>query len=286
MSSIRNIYFEKPIVNRMTQGSIINGCVADAFPGEEVFGLIITPRCDVSHEGKVDSVHYLPVVPFERWFEVIARPIIKDRWKKSILNNINTGFANAKVATDIMSADFSYEELVRICDEKVKKDKDKRSIMSLLDLYFDKDANAFDLFLLDGEKKGKLDDKHELIKYLARLEGNNVAAYYLLEGWPDYGSERHLVVILRDVRRLQYSTAMQIKSGVSEEELESIDLSHNDLYMNKEHSNFYWVMAELNSPFIEHVMQSFVYNFSRIGVDDRPGKTLDYLFNTVKSSIK
>ena len=61
MSSIRNIYFEKPIVNRMTQGSIINGCVADAFPGEEVFGLIITPRCDVSHEGKVDSVHYLPV---------------------------------------------------------------------------------------------------------------------------------------------------------------------------------------------------------------------------------
>ena len=81
MSSIRNIYFEKPIVNRMTQGSIINGCVADAFPGEEVFGLIITPRCDVSHEGKVDSVHYLPVVPFERWFEVIARPIIKEIWK-------------------------------------------------------------------------------------------------------------------------------------------------------------------------------------------------------------
>ena len=56
MPSIRNIYFEKPIVNRMTQGSIINGCVADAFPGEEVFGLIITPRCDISHDGKVDSV--------------------------------------------------------------------------------------------------------------------------------------------------------------------------------------------------------------------------------------
>ena len=76
MSSIRNIYFEKPIVNRMTQGSIINGCVADSFPNEEVYGLIITPRCDVCHEGKVDSVHYLPVVPFERWFEIIAKPKI------------------------------------------------------------------------------------------------------------------------------------------------------------------------------------------------------------------
>jgi len=97
MSSIRNIYFEKPIVNRMTQGSIINGCVADAFPGEEVFGLIITPRCDVSHEGKVDSVHYLPVVPFERWFEIIAKPKIKDIWKKSLLNKLDSKFKNAKV---------------------------------------------------------------------------------------------------------------------------------------------------------------------------------------------
>lgn len=286
MSSIRNIYFEKPIVNRMTQGSIINGCVADAFPGEEVFGLIITPRCDVSHEGKVDSVHYLPVVPFERWFEIIAKPKIKDIWKKSLLNKLDSKFKNAKVGKEVMSANFSYEDLISICDAKVNKENDKKDIKGLLDSYFEKNEDDFDLFLLDAETKGIFDKKHELFKYLLRLEGNNIPPYYLLESWLDFGIDKHLVVLLRDVHRVQFSTAMRIKEGVFESEFTELDLKYNDLFLQNDPKNFFWVQAEINSPFIEHIMQAFVYNFSRIGVDDRPGKTIDYLFNSVKTTIQ
>ena len=286
MSSIRNIYFEKPIVNRMTQGSIINGCVADAFPGEEVFGLIITPRCDVSHEGKVDSVHYLPVVPFERWFEIIAKPKIKDIWKKSLLNKLDSKFKNAKVGKEVMSANFSYEDLISICDAKVNKENDKKDIKGLLDSYFEKNEDDFDLFLLDAETKGIFDKKHELFKYLLRLEGNNIPPYYLLESWLDFGIDKHLVVMLRDVHRVQFSTAMRIKEGVFESEFTELDLKYNDLFLQNDPKNFFWVQAEINSPFIEHIMQAFVYNFSRIGVDDRPGKTIDNLFNSVKTTIQ
>lgn len=286
MSSIRNIYFEKPIVNRMTQGSIINGCVADAFPGEEVFGLIITPRCDVSHEGKVDSVHYLPVVPFERWFEIIAKPKIKDIWKKSLLNKLDSKFKNAKVGKEVMSANFTYEDLISICDAKVNKENDKKDIKGLLDSYFEKNEDDFDLFLLDAETKGIFDKKHELFKYLLRLEGNNIPPYYLLESWLDFGIDKHLVVMLRDVHRVQFSTAMRIKEGVFESEFTELDLKYNDLFLQNDPKKFFWVQAEINSPFIEHIMQAFVYNFSRIGVDDRPGKTIDYLFNSVKTTIQ
>ncbi len=286
MSSIRNIYFEKPIVNRMTQGSIINGCVADAFPGEEVFGLIITPRCDVSHEGKVDSVHYLPVVPFERWFEIIAKPKIKDIWKKSLLNKLDSKFKNAKVGKEVMSANFSYEDLISICDAKVNKENDKKDIKGLLNSYFEKNEDDFDLFLLDAETKGIFDKKHELFKYLLRLEGNNIPPYYLLESWLDFGIDKHLVIMLRDVHRVQFSTAMRIKEGVFESEFTELDLKYNDLFLQNDPKNFFWVQAEINSPFIEHIMQAFVYNFSRIGVDDRPGKTIDYLFNSVKTTIQ
>ena len=286
MSSIRNIYFEKPIVNRMTQGSIINGCVADAFPDEEVFGLIITPRCDVSHEGKVVSVHYLPVVPFERWFEIIAKPKIKDIWKKSLLNKLDNKFKNAKVGKEVMSANFSYEDLISICDAKVNKENDKKDIKGLLDSYFEKNEDDFDLFLLDAETKGIFDKKHELFKYLLRLEGNNIPPYYLLESWLDFGIDKHLVVMLRDVHRVQFSTAMRIKEGVFESEFTELDLKYNDLFLHNDPKNFFWVQAEINSPFIEHIMQAFVYNFNRIGVDDRPGKTIDYLFNSVKTTIQ
>ena len=285
MSSIRNIYFEKPIVNRMTQGSIINGCVADAFPGEEVYGLIITPRCDVSHDGKVDSVHYLPVVPFERWFEVIAKPIIKEIWKKSIYSDLNTQFKNAKIGVNVMDTRLTYDDLLKICNENVKNNSIKDKIIDLLNSYFDKEDNFnFNYHLLDGENKDK--KKNELIKYLVRLEGNNIPPFYLLEAWHDYGEEKHLVVLLREVHRIQFAIAMNIKSGIPESMLTEIDLKYNDLFLKNDPKNFFWVQAEINSPFIEHIMQAFVYNFSRIGVDDRPGKTLDYLFNSVKTTIK
>lgn len=284
MSSIRYTYFEKPIVNRMTQGSIINGCVADAFPGEEVFGLIITPRCDVSHEGKVDSVHYLPVVPFERWFEVVAKPKIKEIWKKSIYGQLNDQFKSTKIGDDVMGAGFTYDDLLKICDEKVKKKASKEKIKSLLNSYFAHEEDDFNYYLLDGE--GKDEKKHELIKYLSRLEGNNIAPFYLLEAWPDYGIEKHLIVMLREVHRIQFSTAMNIKAGATEAMMADVDLKYNDLFMKNDPNNFFWVHAEVNSPFIEHIMQAFVYNFSRIGVDDRPGKTIDYLFNSVKTTIE
>ena len=230
MSSIRNIYFEKPIVNRMTQGSIINGCVADAFPGEEVFGLIITPRCDVSHEGKVDSVHYLPVVPFERWFEVIARPIIKEIWKKNIYSKLNDQFKSAKIGDNVMDAEFTYDDLLKICNEKVRKDSSKEAIKSLLNSYFSKQEDDFNYYLLDV----KSEKKHELIKYLSRLEGNNIAPFYLLEAWSDYGQEKHLVVLLREVHRIEFSIAMNIKSGFSESMMEGLDLKYNDLFLKND----------------------------------------------------
>ena len=284
MPSIRNIYFEKPIVNRMTQGSIINGCVADAFPGEEVFGLIITPRCDISHDGKVDSVHYLPVVPFERWFEVIAKPKIKETWKKDLYSQLNNKFKSAKIGDDVMGAEFTYDDLLKICNEKIKKDSAKQEIINLLNLYFDKEEDSFNYYLLDAE--GKDEKKHELLKYLVKLEGNNIAPFYLLEAWHDYGQEKHLVVLLREVHRIQFSIAMKIKSGIPESMMTGIDLKYNDLFLKNDPKNFFWVQAEINSPFIEHIMQAFVYNFSRIGVDDRPGKTIDYLFNSVKTTIQ
>lgn len=282
MPSIRNIYFEKPIINRMTQGSIINGCIADAFPNEEVFGLIVTPRCDLSHD-KVDSVHYLPVVPFERWFEVVAKPIIKKTWKKKIYSDLNNLFKREKIGANVMDTELSYDDMLKICNEKVKKESSKKEVIDLLNSYFDKGEDSFNNYLLEGKGNNK---KNELIKYLLRLEGNNIPPFYLLEAWHDYGQEQHLVVLLREVHRIQFPIAMHIKSGIYESMMTETDMKHNDLFFKNDPTNFFWVQAEISSPFIEHIMQAFIYNFSRIGVDDRPGQTIDYLFNSVKTTIK
>lgn len=138
MAANRVLYDYSPLYSKLTQGSIINGCVAEAFPNQEVFGVIVTPRCDLSHEGKVLTVHYVPLVPFELWFDKIAKPIIKEQWKKELANKLDSKFKNAKVGVDVMEANFAYEDLCKIVEQKVIKQRDKIEIKEMLDAFLTK----------------------------------------------------------------------------------------------------------------------------------------------------
>lgn len=283
MTANRVLYDYSPLYSKLTQGSIINGCIAEAFPNKEVFGVIITPRCDLSHDGKVLTVHYVPLVPFELWFDVIAKPIIKEQWKKDLANRLDSKFNNAKVGSNIMEADFTYDDLCKIVEQKVLKQKDKVEINELLDAYFDIKESAFNDYLLDekSHKRG-----HKMFDYFSRLQENSIHPYYLLEGWQEYGENKHLVVMLRDVRRIEYNIAKRIGQGVEESILGLEDTTHNDLFLTPKKNNFYFIQALIASPFIEHIMEAFVYNFSRIGVEDRAGNTFDLLIKSVKTTIE
>lgn len=283
MTANRVLYDYSPLYSKLTQGSIINGCIAEAFPNKEVFGVIITPRCDLSHDGKVLTVHYVPLVPFELWFDVIAKPIIKEQWKKDLANRLDSKFNNAKVGSNIMEADFTYDDLCKIVEHKVLKQKDKVEINELLDAYFDINESAFNDYLLDekSHKRG-----HKMFDYFSRLQENSIHPYYLLEGWQEYGENKHLVVMLRDVRRIEYNIANKIGKGVEESILGLEDTTHNDLFLTPKKNNFYFIQALIASPFIEHIMEAFVYNFSRIGVKDRAGNTFDLLNESVKTTIE
>ncbi len=283
MTVNRILYDYSPLYSKLTQGSIINGCVAEAFPNKEVFGVIITPRCDLSHDGKVLTVHYVPLVPFELWFDVIAKPIIKELWKKDLANKLDSKFNNAKVGSGIMEADFTYDDLRKIVEQKVLKQKDKEEIKILLEAYFDINELALKKYLLDenSHKRG-----HKMFDFFSRLQENSIHSYYLLEGWKEYGENKHLVVMLRDVRRIEYNIANRIGKGVEESNLSLEDTTHSDLFLTAEKNNFYFIQALIASPFIEHIMEAFVYNFSRIGVEDRPGNTFELLNESVKTAIK
>ena len=283
MTANRVLYDYSPLYSKLTQGSIINGCIAEAFPNKEVFGVIITPRCDLSHDGKVLTVHYVPLVPFELWFDVIAKPIIKEQWKKDLANRLDSKFNNAKVGSNIMEANLTYDDLCKIVEQKVLKQKDKVEINELLDAYFDIKESAFNDYLLDekSHKRG-----HKMFDYFSRLQENSIHPYYLLEGWQEYGENKHLVVMLRDVRRIEYNIANRIGKGVEESILGLEDTTHNDLFLTPKKNNFYFIQALIASPFIEHIMEAFVYNFSRIGVEDRAGNTFDFRYKSVKTTIE
>lgn len=78
---MRQFFKSYRMVRTLTQGSIINNCIADNYAeGLDVYGLIITPRCDLAHEGKVNTVHYLPIVDFDDWLCCDGEAYLLNKW--------------------------------------------------------------------------------------------------------------------------------------------------------------------------------------------------------------
>lgn len=273
MSSKRIIY-ERAKIGVLTQGSIINGCIAEDFPDEEVYGCVVTPRCALGHDGKVTTVHYVPVVRFDRWFDIVGKPKVKELWKKELRGQINNVFKNENIAENIMDANLSLGDMLKLTQNV--KEKNRVKLVNNINAYYDVDSTCFDIFLKEG--------RGCLTSYLKELKENKNSSYYLIESWEESKKNDFFVIMLRDVRRLQKHIASQFRNGVPESEIAPIDLYHNDLFTTTQKEHFYWVEAQLASPFIEHVLQAFVHNFSQIGVEDISGDTTDKLISKIKGN--
>ena len=61
---------------------------------------------------------------------------------------------------------------------------------------------------------------------------------------------------------------MKIAKGLFEEDMLQDEIKFNDLSLSKNKDNLFYINSQIKSPFIEHILQSFSYNFCRVGVED------------------
>lgn len=107
--------------------------------------------------------------------------------------------------------------------------------------------------------KGK-DAKNILIDNLSK---DSLPAYYLVEDW-EKDNHSYKIILLRELKRISYNTATLISKGVK---ANMVNQRNDDLRFIDEQQCY--IQTQVASPFIEHIMQRFSYNFCRIGVDDR-----------------
>ena len=265
---MRNIY-SKGKIGQLTQGSIITGCIAEEFPDLEVNGCVITPRCDLGHEGKVNTVHYLPIVPFENWFSKLAVPEVFLHWKSELAGSIDNIMKEAGCGEKITSFALEKEDVVKLAETKISG-KNLNSIRTKIDCFFCRETDKeFKDYLL--QVKGK----H--IDYLKLLKENKLSSYYLLEKWDKTCKSEFYVMLLRDVRRLSFATAKKISKGVWEQDLNPINQQVDDLHVSATGEGFYYIDSQIESPYVEHILEAFMYNFNRIGVEDMPSDTHESL---------
>ena len=234
----------------VTQGSIINCCISSNYANSSVDGIIITPRCDLAHEGKVYYVHYLPIVDFKEWFLYDGKKYLYSRWYLKRKEKFFDLCKRYSLPNCLNKKDL-YEQMAL----KVVPQNNYHQFLDVLNNYFSASYGCAEFIqYLTGKEA-----KKQIVKNLLQ---DNLPAFYLLDNW-EKNKSSYKVILLRELRRISFSTIMRIDGGI---ECKSINKQEDELEVE---GDLCFVQTQVASPFMEHIMQRFSYNFCRIGVDDR-----------------
>lgn len=204
---------------------------------------------------------YLPIISLDKWME---EPFI-DLLIKENKNNIQSAFIQKldnKLSYDaIFLLPDHIEDLFR---SKFTKSSDVEKLLKYYKfLKFVKDYekdNTYDHDLLEELKVLYDNERKSIIK---KLFNNSYEAYYYLENI-DYNEQqqknrKNYVVLLTEVFSLPLSIKKEIENG--------IDLKKkSDLQVFFGNDREVFPLSTLRSPYIEHLIQSFV-NLFRVGID-------------------
>src|ERR1700753_971110 len=122
----RERLFSKPVIGQLEQGSIFSSAYSVDYPNSEVYGIIITPRCDISND-KVSTLHYLPVVRFSDWIKIDLFQIVHSIVIKSLLKQLRGKFSNNGLSEALIEI-VNHEQLITVLNVQPLKPKERTSI--------------------------------------------------------------------------------------------------------------------------------------------------------------
>ena len=256
----RNIFDKN--VQAVQQGCIFSGAIADGYTDCSVYGLIITPRCDIEQR-KVATIHYLPIIKYSDWKKNDLIQLYQIDVKKKKLNTLKPLFESNHLPLHLLDVKYrmSKEELRNFFKDKNFKDNFYDDIITYWDLQ-------------DREKCIKTVSKWKnLDNCLSNLANGKNERFLLLEHW-DESKDVFYVINLTEVRHIQLNTALNLLSGIR---ANNIDVEKDELNYQNSLSTNYKILLTLTSPYLEYVCQKFSNAFFRIGIEDWQFKVTEKL---------
>jgi hypothetical protein len=268
----------------LDQGMIFTCAVAEGYHGCEVFGIMITARCDIAHE-KVPHYNYLPIVRLRDWVDRDLTTIACHRAKSQELGaardllerrNLNPSILLSQDPKSIADQFFPATD----ASKESRKARTKLNEASLrLETVEQVEIHGFNSkvhsdFLTTYSKLVR-----SLIIECAR---HRLTGYYFI---PSLDSESRddsgYVVLLRETQYLPPALTTLMAKGLADTEFEILCGRHPDLAgkLAFDLEDFCYPLGKLRSPEIEHLLQEFAYLFSRVGVADLAADYVEALPN-------
>jgi hypothetical protein len=263
-----NALIAYPRKGPMTQGTIFTCAVAEDYLGCPTRGLVFTARCDIAHD-KARVLNYLPIVSLDDWLHRDGRIILAQRLISETLGVMHGVLKDGGYSPAILDT----EHPRAILDTLFPNGADGK-----LRQRFDRACGRFELAsrCLSSRPSETLSVSlgHEAPKLrealCSELVHNNLGGFYFLRSIEPSGPDLGHVVLLREIQSVPLELALAVADGLSRELYESMCQSHPLLHnkLSIAPDDFAYPIGQVLSPHLEHLLQTFAWLFSRIGLPD------------------
>jgi hypothetical protein len=265
----------KPRMGRITQGTVFCAGVAEDYRGRPVWGVVITARCDTAHE-KTPIVNYLPVVTIEDWLVAHGGILCLEKEDAEVRNRLRSLLTKRSLSDSLLLV-HSPDDIAQkhfpvppeLTNQKAQKEaKDAEAALEIA-TRLNKVQQWLDCPLPNHAalQQAIRSCKKHVEAVIKELIGHRLAGYYFL---PDLGditerrSTKGYVVLLREVHHVPRRGVAALRDGIAAADVGSEPIGG----LCFDCFDFAFPVAELSSPWTEHLMQSFCNLFGRIGVAD------------------
>jgi hypothetical protein len=265
----------EPRMGRITQGTIFCGGYAEDYSGLPVWGLIITARCDTTHE-KTPIVNYLPVVKIEDWLFGHGGILSIDRETAEVSNRFKNLLAKRQLSGSLLDvhppdeiAKLHFSMPAQLGNQKAQKEARDAEVAIETASHLNRLQHclASPLPNRDAVQAALTGCRKSVETVVKDLITHKLAGYYFLPtlgGLTEMPSTKGYVVLLREVHHVPRQGVSQLVKGISRDAAVATQMRG----LCFDCFDFVCPVAELTSPWTEHLMQSFCNLFGRIGLAD------------------
>jgi hypothetical protein len=261
---------EPSIKDEFTQGVIFTSATASEYKTCDVFGLLITARCDFAH-GKATCYNYIPIVPFEEWLKVDYLRLALKELEKDFYNTVKNIFKENEISeTRLIVHELSsiVDTLFSASNNDRKMSTNRKKLTDIVDqikkLNEISETVDFSLF------KKKYGTSKICKKTISDCINNKLNGYYFLPKIEYRGKDTGYVALLREINSIPKILADKVRIGIEKPQFLELCSANPEVSGKLSFGSFdlCCTIGKLKSPTIEHFMQCFSLLFSRIGVKD------------------
>lgn len=262
-------------LGRITQGTVFNCATAFRYAGKQVFGLTITARCDVAQE-KYRLLNYVPIVRLDDWLLVDGLDILLQNERRDQDGRLKSELKQNDLSPNL-SISVSLQEIIALhfsdpgANKKTKAAKTRLEKLS---------ADIAQLSGTCGDPASALEwlmsNRSKAIRALIKdLFEHKVLGYYFLERLSTGSETDGYVCLLREVSSLPREIAEELARGISKARWTDLNGESHISGLDFEADDFASPVAQIESPSIEHIMQTYANLFGRIGIADADPVEID-----------